>query len=46
VGFTRLSAGLGARRLIRMVNDVFVRVDAVADWLGGFWRVRPRILTV
>ena len=42
VGFTRLSTTMSALRAVRLLNDVFSRVEAAAARLGSFWKVRRR----
>jgi len=39
VGFTRLSTTMSALRAVRLLNDVFSRVEAAAARLGSVWKV-------
>jgi hypothetical protein len=39
VGFTRLSTTMSALQAVRLLNDVFSRVEAAATRLGSVWKV-------
>ncbi len=42
MGFTRLSTTISALRAVRLLNDIFSRVEAAAAQLGSVWKVRQR----
>ena len=46
VGFTRLSTTMSALRAVRLLNDVFSRVEAAAARLGSVWKVRRPALSL